>query len=59
MAKYRIVIGTAFGAPGEIVTDEDLAAAGVNVPALLVSGHLESEKSAPARTKNETEKDVE
>jgi hypothetical protein len=57
MGKYRIVIGTTLGAPGEIVTDEELAAAGVNVPALMLSGHLESDRSAPATKKTDPEKE--
>ena len=57
MAKYRIVLGTTLGAPGEIVTDEQLAAAGVNVPALMLSGHLEYDRSAPAKPKTNPEEE--
>lgn len=53
MASYKILAPISLGEPGATVTGEQLEAAGVNIAALVASGHVES-ITKPAKA---TEKD--
>ncbi len=54
MAKYRIIHPIALGEPGSTVDETALEEAGVNIAALVASGHIEWIQKA-ARPKAETE----
>jgi hypothetical protein len=54
MDSYKIIHKIALGEPGSLVSKAELEEAGVNIDALLASGHLESTPK-PARAKAQTE----
>jgi hypothetical protein len=54
MDSYKIIYKIALGEPGSTVSKEELEEAGVNIDALIASGHLEY-ASKPARAKSQTE----
>ena len=43
---YKIIHSIALGEPGDKISDDQLLEAGVNIDALISSGHLESTKTA-------------
>lgn len=49
---YNIVLPIALGEPGDKITTETLEDAGVNIDALVLSGHIESIKTV-AKTVSE------
>jgi hypothetical protein len=54
MDSYKIIYKIALGEPGSTVSKEELEEAGVNIDALIASGHLEY-ASKPARAKTQIE----
>ncbi|CAB4142676.1 hypothetical protein UFOVP433_29 [uncultured Caudovirales phage] len=54
MDNYKIIHKIALGEPGSTVTQKELEDAGVNIDALVASGHLECDKKA-TRPKAQTE----
>ena len=54
MDKYKIIHKIALGEPGSTVSKTELEDAGVNIDALLASGHIECEQKA-SRPKAQTE----
>lgn len=54
MAKYKIINKIALGEPGSTVDETELIEAGVNIVALIESGHIECDPK-PARAKAQTE----
>lgn len=54
MDNYKIIHKIALGEPGSTVSKAELEDAGVNIDALVASGHIESSHKA-TRPKAETE----
>jgi hypothetical protein len=54
MDSYKIIHTIALGEPGSTVTKTELEEAGVNIDALIASGHIEYAQK-PARPKAQTE----
>jgi hypothetical protein len=54
MASYRIIHKIALGEPGSTVSETELEEAGVNIVALVESGHIEYDQK-PTRAKAQTE----
>lgn len=54
MARYKIIHKIAHGEPGSTVDETELVEAGVNIVALIASGHIECE-TRPTRAKSQTE----
>lgn len=54
MARYKIIHKIALGEPGSTVDETELLEAGVNIVALMESGHIEYEPK-PTRAKAQTE----
>ena len=54
MDSYKIIHAIALGEPGSTVSKTELEEAGVNIDALLTSGHIES-SNKPTRAKSQTE----
>lgn len=54
MDKYNIINTIALGEPGSTVSKSELEEAGVNIDALIASGHLEY-ADKPNRAKAQTE----
>lgn len=54
MDNYRIIHKITLGEPGSTVTRQNLEEAGVNIDALLASGHIECVQK-PGRSKAQTE----
>lgn len=54
MAKYKIIHKIELGEPGSTVDETELEEAGVNIVALVASGHIEC-ADKPARAKAQTE----
>ena len=44
--EYKILASIALGEPGDKISEAQLLEAGVNIDALLGSGHIESTKTA-------------
>lgn len=53
MDSYKIIHPIALGEPGSTVTRKDLEEAGVNIDALLASGHIECDKATKPKPKTE------
>lgn len=54
MDNYKIIHKIALGEPGSTVSKKELEEAGVNIDALIASGHLEYAPK-PTRAKAQTE----
>lgn len=54
MDNYKIIYKIALGEPGSTVSKKELEDAGVNIDALIASGHIECDKKA-TRQKAQTE----
>ncbi len=54
MDSYKIIHKIALGEPGSLVSKTELEEAGVNIDALVASGHIEY-ATKPARAKAQTE----
>ncbi len=57
MAKYKIIsTKSILGNPGDIIDEQQLIDAGVNIDAIVVSGALELHRTPkPAKTQEESE----
>lgn len=53
MDNYRIIHPIALGEPGSSITRQDLEDAGVNIDALLASGHIECAQANKPKPKTE------
>ncbi len=53
MDNYKIIHKIALGEPGSTVTREQLDDAGVNIDALVASGHIECDKASKPKPKTE------
>ena len=54
MDSYKIIYKISLGEPGSTVSKKELEDAGVNIDALIASGHIECDKKA-TRQKAQTE----